>query len=213
MSHIKVYFYYPNIVGIIRVITCLIAFYFAFNPIVFLSLYLTSFCLDAIDGYLARKFNQCSTLGAVLDMVTDRFGTSMLMVVLAMMYEKFFFLFQVQLALDLASHYSHMYASHIGSEGVKSHKDIDKSKVFVLHLYYTKHIFLGFVCLCNEFFFIILYVLHFWKHPALYILAVLFGIVMAFKQVVNVIQLGSACETLTKFDWEKKQKEAEKKEE
>ncbi len=31
-----------------------------------------SFVCDELDGRFARKFNQTSTLGAVLDMVTDR---------------------------------------------------------------------------------------------------------------------------------------------
>ncbi|KAK2980356.1 hypothetical protein RJ640_014529 [Escallonia rubra] len=32
-----------------------------------------SFVCDALDGWFARKFNQVSTFGAVLDMVTDRY--------------------------------------------------------------------------------------------------------------------------------------------
>ncbi|KAK2997769.1 hypothetical protein RJ639_025397 [Escallonia herrerae] len=31
-----------------------------------------SFVCDALDGWFARKFNQVSTFGAVLDMVTDK---------------------------------------------------------------------------------------------------------------------------------------------
>lgn len=37
-----------------------------------LSLLPRSFVLDETDGRAARTFNQSSTLGAVLDMVTDR---------------------------------------------------------------------------------------------------------------------------------------------
>lgn len=29
--------------------------------------------LDAVDGVVARYFNQCSKFGAVLDMLTDRY--------------------------------------------------------------------------------------------------------------------------------------------
>lgn len=38
-------------------------------------MYLTSFILDLFDGIAARKFNQCSDFGGLLDMITDRCST------------------------------------------------------------------------------------------------------------------------------------------
>ena len=34
--------------------------------------YVLSFICDELDGRCARRFNQCTEFGAVLDMVTDR---------------------------------------------------------------------------------------------------------------------------------------------
>jgi phosphatidylglycerophosphate synthase len=45
-------------------------------------LYLYSFTADLFDGMAARKFNQCSTFGGLLDMVTDRCSTLGLLFVL-----------------------------------------------------------------------------------------------------------------------------------
>ena len=42
------------------------------NPVVAGVFYILSGFLDAFDGWAARKFNQGTMFGAVLDMVTDR---------------------------------------------------------------------------------------------------------------------------------------------
>lgn len=51
----------------------LYAFAVAFqSPVHFVTAYFLSFVCDELDGRFARMLNQTSTLGAVLDMVTDR---------------------------------------------------------------------------------------------------------------------------------------------
>ena len=72
-------------------------------------LYSLSCLLDALDGWAARRFNQATKFGAVLDMVTDRCTTSCLLVFLSAAYTNYAVLFQVLISLDLASHYMHMY--------------------------------------------------------------------------------------------------------
>lgn len=72
-------------------------------------LYSLSCLLDALDGWAARKFNQATKFGAVLDMVTDRCTTACLLVFLSAAYTNYAVLFQVLISLDLASHYMHMY--------------------------------------------------------------------------------------------------------
>jgi len=74
-------------------------------------LYSLSCLLDALDGYAARKFNQATKFGAVLDMVTDRCTTACLLVFLSAAYTNYAVLFQVLISLDLASHYMHMYVA------------------------------------------------------------------------------------------------------
>ena len=38
-------------------------------------MYLGSFIFDLFDGMAARKFNQCTEFGGLLDMITDRCST------------------------------------------------------------------------------------------------------------------------------------------
>ena len=46
-------------------------------------LYVASFVGDLFDGLAARKFDQCSIFGGLLDMVTDRCSTAGLLCVLS----------------------------------------------------------------------------------------------------------------------------------
>lgn len=74
-----------------------------------MAFYCISSLLDALDGVAARHFNQCSQFGAVIDMVTDRSATSMLLCALCRLYSSYFMpFFQIILALDLSSHYMRM---------------------------------------------------------------------------------------------------------
>uniref|UniRef100_A0A6N2LJG0 CDP-diacylglycerol--inositol 3-phosphatidyltransferase n=1 Tax=Salix viminalis TaxID=40686 RepID=A0A6N2LJG0_SALVM len=74
---LSVYLYIPNIIGYTRVFMNCYAFAICFsNKWLFCALYFISFVCDGVDGWCARKFNQVSTFGAVLDMVTDSLPTS-----------------------------------------------------------------------------------------------------------------------------------------
>jgi CDP-diacylglycerol---glycerol-3-phosphate 3-phosphatidyltransferase len=66
-----------NFVTIFRVFLVFIATYFLFGHSIIgyllaLLLPIATFALDGLDGYLARKFNETSKLGAVLDIMSDR---------------------------------------------------------------------------------------------------------------------------------------------
>lgn len=102
-------------------------------------LYSISCLLDALDGIAARKYNQSTEFGAVLDMVTDRCTTACLLVFLASAWPRWSILFQGLISLDLASHYMHMYAS-LAMGGGRSHKKVDESRSYILHLYYTNRV-------------------------------------------------------------------------
>ena len=64
----------PNFTaGYARVVLALVSFYFMpTHPWLAITTYTLSGLLDAFDGWAARKFNQGTMFGAVLDMVTDR---------------------------------------------------------------------------------------------------------------------------------------------
>lgn len=122
----NVFLYVPNLIGIsdyiyilllnlhcllgyLRVILAIISFVHLSTPSIFLPLYAASCLLDAVDGHAARLLNQCSKLGAVLDMVTDRSTTAGLTAYLGHIYPQYMAGFLVLIGLDLSSHYMHMY--------------------------------------------------------------------------------------------------------
>lgn len=63
--------YYPNIIGYIRLILVFISLLLFNNVQWFLGFYIVSVVLDAVDGIVARKFNQTSVFGAWFDVVID----------------------------------------------------------------------------------------------------------------------------------------------
>ena len=142
--------------------------------------------------------NLASQFGAVLDMVTDRSATSMLLMQLSIMYPRLLFIFQLLIALDLSSHYMHIVAS--SKKGKNSHKEVDESTPFLMKLYYTNRLFLFSICGGNELFFIFLYGLKWWNNYFVMTMLVLSFPVFAFKQLMNVIQLVNASVQLAEQD-------------
>ncbi len=116
-------------------------------------LYSVSCLLDALDGYAARYFEQSTRFGAVLDMVTDRCTTACLLVFLSTAFPRWAIVFQGLISLDLASHYMHMYATLAMAGSETSHKAVDRSRSWVLNLYYTNKVRLFLLFLLIIFFF------------------------------------------------------------
>ena len=143
-------------------------------------LYSISCLLDALDGWAARKFNQSTRFGAVLDMITDRCTTTCLLVFLASAKPAYSIVFQSLISLDFASHYIHMYATLVMGGQSESHKNVSASRSRIMNLYYTNKVrlhsshrsrndqtltgnqaVLFTACALNELFFIALYLLCF----------------------------------------------------
>merc|ERR1711862_1072698 len=78
------------------------------------TLYIASFVGDLFDGLAARRFDQCSKLGGLIDMVTDRCSTTGLLCVLQREYAsntKLVLLFTMLIILDISSHWCQMYST------------------------------------------------------------------------------------------------------
>lgn len=103
-------------------------------------LYSISCLLDALDGIAARKYEQSTRFGAVLDMVTDRCTTTCLLVFLATAKPAYSMIFQGLISLDLASHYMHMYATLVMGGQTQSHKNVDAKRSWIMNLYYTNKV-------------------------------------------------------------------------
>lgn len=127
--------------GYSRIILALASLYYMpLHPRTCSLLYSISCLLDALDGVAARYFQQSTQFGAVLDMVTDRCTTACLLVFLSSAWPRWALLFQGLISLDLASHYIHMFATLTMAGSGQSHKKVDQSRSWLLHLYYTNKV-------------------------------------------------------------------------
>ncbi|KAF9870501.1 cdp-diacylglycerol-inositol 3-phosphatidyltransferase pis [Colletotrichum karsti] len=158
----NIFLFWPNIIGYSRIVLAVASLYYMpLHPRTCSLLYSVSCLLDALDGYAARAFEQSTRFGAVLDMVTDRCTTSCLLVFLSCAFPRWTIVFQMLLSLDFSSHYIHMYATLTMGGSDNSHKNVDKSRSWLLNLYYTNKTVLFIFCALNELFFIALYLLSF----------------------------------------------------
>lgn len=187
------------------------------NKELFSLLYFVSFVCDALDGWFARKLNQVSTFGAVLDMVTDRISTACLLVILSQVYRPGL-IFLSLLALDIGSHWLQMYSTFL--VGKTSHKDVKDSTSWLFRLYYGNRMFMGYCCVACEVLYITLFLLAKEQTENLtdvlvgavqqsLVLAILLAVLLfgwAIKQSVNVIQMKTAADQCVLYDINKKQK-------
>ena len=137
----NIFLFTPNLIGYSRIVLALSSLYYMpLHPRTCSLLYCLSCLLDALDGIAARYYNQSTSFGAVLDMVTDRCTTSCLLVFLSTAFPRWAMVFQGLISLDFASHYVHMFATLTMAGGGVSHKKVDESRSRLLHLYYTNKV-------------------------------------------------------------------------
>ncbi|XP_075998784.1 CDP-diacylglycerol--inositol 3-phosphatidyltransferase [Genypterus blacodes] len=212
MAEENIFLFVPNLIGYARIVLALLSFYLMpFSPWPAVFCYLLSALLDAFDGHAARALNQSTKFGAMLDMLTDRCATMCLLVNLSLLYPSYTFFFQVSMCLDIASHWLHMHSSTV--KGSASHKAIDLSGNPILHLYYTSRLALFVMCMGNELFFCLLYVLHFVEEPAgwLYGLLALSGIICLLKSVISLVHLITASQNMAAMDTAEREAKAKAK--
>lgn len=132
---------FSGLLGYMRIFLAIASLYYMpLHPRTCSILYSVSCLLDALDGYVARAYNQSTTFGAVLDMVTDRCTTACLLVFLSSAWPRWAIMFQGLISLDLASHYMHMYATLSMGGANQSHKKIDSSRSWILYQYYNNRV-------------------------------------------------------------------------
>ncbi|OVA17319.1 CDP-alcohol phosphatidyltransferase [Macleaya cordata] len=220
-STLSVYLYIPNITGYIRILMNCVAFARCFeDKKLFAILYFISFVCDGLDGWLARKFNQVSTFGAVLDMVTDRCSSiNICIYVLQKCAQSFMpgLVFLSLLSLDIASHWLQMYSTFLS--GKASHKDVKDSTNWLFKAYYGNRLFMAYCCVASEVLYIILFLLaesqsesvidvlvNAMKHSSLSILVALALFGWAIKQAINVIQMKTAADVCVLYDINRRQR-------
>jgi CDP-diacylglycerol--inositol 3-phosphatidyltransferase len=127
-----------NVLGYARIALAVTSLYLMpIHPRACSFLYSVSCLLDAIDGMLARRLNQSTQFGAVLDMTIDRCTTSCLLVFLAVAYPNWSILLQCLISLDFASHFMHVYATLAMGTANQSHKKINQNRPWAMRIYYS----------------------------------------------------------------------------
>lgn len=205
--------YIPNLIGYSRVLLTTISFILCWtSPILSGILYGISQVLDALDGTAARYYNQTSSFGAVLDMLTDRMSTGVLFIVLSLMYPNVWGLFAFLLVLDMCSHWFQMYSRL--SSGQTTHKGARNKW---LNFYYTFPYALLVHVIGNEAFFLSLYILYFdtytlpvWLLSTAKIAALISLPICTAKQIMNVIQLWESIQILVEQDYKRVQPQYQK---
>ena len=194
--------YVPNVIGYLRVVL-LAGFYLTALSQwkVALTCYLLSFAGDLLEGYFAKKLNQTSTFGMILDMVTDRIATTGLLSYLAVLYPHRAAVFASLQGLDLSSHWFHMYTTASAGGHHKS-DDTLKRRNIILRTYYANYPLFAYLCVSAELTYVALYVLH-WE-PSCRSLTSFFWLFCLpgclLKQIVNCAQLVSAVNDLVDRD-------------
>lgn len=223
VSATSVLLFIPNLIGYARVLAALASFVVmsAFPDFwaVGVGLYLASFVGDLFDGLLARKLDQCSTFGSVLDMLTDRCSTLGLFMILSVEYSGddaelgfplFRLLFLSLAILDVSSHWAQTYSALVIGEHHKSDEG-NVGKNFLVRWFYKYLWFFGYLCVGAEFTYVMLFVR---KHLELLFLDLFLVVCVPgciAKQFVNVAQLLSACGAIARRDAEQINKKNDKK--
>lgn len=195
-----VFVFIPNLIGYCRVIFTLASFVLMINFEsewrIAICLYLASFAGDLFDGLAARKFNQCSTFGGLLDMVTDRCSTLGILYVLGILQERMRLIYLFVIVLDISSHWCQMYSS-LGKGHHKS-SESNEGRNLLVQWYYKYYVFFGYLCVGAECTYVSSYILHYLSTDSGWY-QVVFGIFLfclpgcLMKQIINMFQLSSAC--------------------
>jgi CDP-diacylglycerol--inositol 3-phosphatidyltransferase len=203
----NVYLFIPNLIGYGRILLGVTSFYFMLHrPWLTVSLYLCNVTLDEVDGRAARRYNQCTKFGGLLDMITDKMNTACMLAVLGYFYPSSMFIFQLLMIIDISSHWCASYSAALHS---KSHKDQDTSVHLLVRFYYIPSV-LSVFCATTELFLAALYMLHFTPGTLLHIFGYEVGAWMVvalvtfpfqfLKQCIYLLQLIAACQNIAALD-------------
>lgn len=117
-----------------------------------ISLYLLNFIGDLFDGLVARKLNQCSSFGGILDMLTDRCSTAGLFMILsveyipvdeALAFPFFRIVFLLLVLLDVSSHWMQTYSVLATGHHHKSKEGNEGRNILVVRFLSCRQCWLG----------------------------------------------------------------------
>ncbi|OAF66431.1 hypothetical protein A3Q56_05839 [Intoshia linei] len=209
LTHCDIYLFWPNIIGYVRVICLLIScMSFMKNPYIAIISYIVSIGMDAIDGKVARAFNQSTIFGGYLDMITDRCTTMSLVSFLMIFYPRYALFFVLVNVIDMSSHWSHVHSNAV--MGNQTHKSVKKEENIILSYYYSNKNFFYSACIFSEGFYVWMYILNF--VPIFLVkLMVYFTFPFALLKIfINLVQLKVASDQLISLDVKNRNQNVEK---
>lgn len=196
----SIVFNLPNSVGFVRLILMLIGYCFVFSqPLIWYVMMQLSGCLDMLDGWLARKFNQQSKLGQCFDMVLDRIYENTACIMMCLIYPHYYLLFVAIIIIDLSSHFMLIYKTHLYHQS--SHKAVSSAN-FLLVIYYNNRFALTSAVIFYENFLGFLYLYHFYPLKWIFTLALICLPGALFKFGINIIQLFYSIKCIAQYDLE-----------
>jgi len=137
--------------------------------------------------------------------LTDRCGTAVLMMMLAVFYPSYAFCFQISMAVDISMHWLHLHTSLLQGKG--SHKTMSSDEPYLLQVYYTNKPVLFTMCAGNELFYITMYLVHFYDSFLWKFLAVICFPIAVAKWVMAILQGVTAAKNLAAIDVVERQAE------
>jgi CDP-diacylglycerol--inositol 3-phosphatidyltransferase len=185
----KHFFLFPaNIIGFIR-IALLVSLFATLRqyPMISVSIYSAVLLLDGVDGYLARRFNQTTAFGTILDMITDRASVALLLLVLSIIDQARWWLYASLLLIDLSSHLAIIYSTAIAQK--QSHKQTLMQSHAIMKLYYGKRWFLSLICASHDFCLCAIYLYIFMPSAALLWCMSILSIGLLIKTYIHLLQL------------------------
>jgi len=190
------FFLIPNLIGYVRIALLFVTVFNAMTaPIIAFISQFVGGSFDGLDGYCARRFNQESRLGRVLDYAVDRASTVIIFMILAMLYPTHWTFFCLMLALDIFSHICQVYSTVFSNQS--SHKMVGHKQSFLLRQYYTNRKVLFFACASHDMWLGFMYLYYFFPHATfLYLTFVcLPGFIL--KTLIHLIQIFSVFRFVT----------------
>lgn len=191
-SVMRIFLLIPNLVCYLRlVLLSLFVLSISICPWLGLVFLTSSVLLDGLDGSLARKLNQTSRLGHIIDFTVDRVTLILSVYVILYYCPQYYLILCFIVLLDISSHFFHLNTSHF--QGKANHKIIMPSMSKPLKWYYSNRIVLFFTCFFHDIFweFILadhFYPNHVWIKTIIYISCPGF----AFKTMIHIVQLVTA---------------------
>lgn len=178
----------PNIIGYIRLALLAVVVLTALHhPLIAFVAYFISGNLDAVDGYCARKFNQESRIGTILDYAIDRTSDTLLFLILVIIYPQIWGLFCILLMLDIFSHICQVYSTVFSA--LKNHKLVGREQGPILRLYYTNRIILYIACASYGMWMACFYLYHFFPEHWILVISFIFLPGFIFKVIIHFLQI------------------------